>query len=68
MISITQIGIAMVLIPVSAVGGFAVMTMLMLMAAYTIKSCINRDIGVLIAMALAWSFVIGTILILIGSV
>ena len=65
---LTQIGTAMVLLPVFFAVSFVVTMLLLLMGAFTIKAYIDRDTKMLAAMTLTWSFVIGTGLILIGSV
>ena len=65
--NITQIGLIMIIIPVAVAASFAVGMLFYLMIRETIMAYISRNVSMMIAMIVIWSFVIGTVLMLIGS-
>lgn len=65
---ITQIGLAMILVPVVFAAGFVVGILLYLLFKKTTDAYRDRDYVKMFWLVLVWSFVIGTALALVGSV
>ena len=63
-----QIGLGMIIVLVTVAAFFATGMFFYLMTRETIRAYINRNVSMMIAMTIVWSFVIEVVLVLIGSV